>query len=227
MAPAIVTSMRANITHQMRQQPRFGYNIRQIRSRSSLKVFSQGGFMEGLVNSVTKAIANSPLNEYKIKLAKFQAGDYDEAATKAQVDKYIADNPVLMFSFTDCPFCKNAKSLLDGMGVPYTALELNEMGKEGLAIRAELSKMTSRTSVPNIFIGGKSIGGCNDGPGIMTLNNQGKLVGMLQEAGVTSKAGEASTTTATTAASTSEPTSTGTDAVAEATTWVENWRAKQ
>lgn len=36
--------------------------------------------------------------------------------------------------------------------------------------------------MPNIFIGGTSIGGCNDGPGIMTLDNEGKLDGMIAEA---------------------------------------------
>ena len=33
--------------------------------------------------------------------------------------------------------------------------------------------------MPNIFIGGTSIGGCNDDPGIMTLDNEGKLDGMI------------------------------------------------
>lgn len=36
--------------------------------------------------------------------------------------------------------------------------------------------------MPNIFIGGTSIGGCNDGPGIMTLDNEGKLDGMIAAA---------------------------------------------
>ena len=35
---------------------------------------------------------------------------------------------VLVYSFTTCPFCKSAKALLDGKGVAYKALELNEMG---------------------------------------------------------------------------------------------------
>lgn len=43
--------------------------------------------------------------------------------------------------------------------------------------------MTDRTSVPNIFIAGENVGGCNDGPGVMTLHGQGKLVPKLQAAG--------------------------------------------
>ena len=54
------------------------------------------------------------------------------------------------------------------------------MGKDGYALRAELGKMTGRTSVPAIFVGGEFAGGCNDGGlgGIMSLDSQGKLQGM-------------------------------------------------
>ena len=43
--------------------------------------------------------------------------------------------------------------------------------------------MTDRTSMPNIFIGGVAVGGCNDGPGIATLAREGKLDAMLRGAG--------------------------------------------
>ena len=56
------------------------------------------------------------------------------------------------------------------------------MGKEGYALRYELSKMTGRTSVPAVFVGGEFVGGCNDGGlgGVMTLESQGKLKGMCR-----------------------------------------------
>lgn len=69
------------------------------------------------------------------------------------------------------------------MGAEFLAVELDEMGAEGNQIRAELAKKTQRTSMPNIFIGGESVGGCNDGPGIMTLQKEGKLAPKLQAAG--------------------------------------------
>jgi glutaredoxin 3 len=37
--------------------------------------------------------------------------------------------------------------------------------------------------MPNIFIDGKGVGGCNDGPGVATLQKQGQLVPMLKAAG--------------------------------------------
>ena len=104
---------------------------------------SQGGFVEGLINNLTVAIQSSPLAEGKKALAVAQAGSYDVAAVSASVDKYIADNTVMIFSFSTCPFCKNAKKLLDDMNVQYKAIELNEMDG-GMAIRAELAKKTGR-----------------------------------------------------------------------------------
>lgn len=137
---------------------------------------------ENFINGLTVAIKNSPLNQGKIQLAIAQAGNYDVEATKAALDKYIAENDVVVFSWTTCPFCVKAKALLTDLGATYTAVELNTM-ENGNAFRAELAKLTERTSMPNIFIKGKSVGGCNDGPGVVTLNNEGKLVPLLKEAG--------------------------------------------
>ena len=51
------------------------------------------------INSLQEAIQNSPAAKFKAGLAKLQAGDYDEAATKAKLEAYIAE-PAVMFSFT-------------------------------------------------------------------------------------------------------------------------------
>lgn len=47
---------------------------------------------------------------------------------------------VVVFSWTGCPFCKKAKALLTDLGADFTAVELDLMGKEGSALRAELGK---------------------------------------------------------------------------------------
>ena len=56
---------------------------------------------------------------------------------------------------------------------------------DGKAIRAEMGDMLGRTSVPAIWIGGDFIGGCNDCRmgRIMSLNDSGKLDGMLKGVG--------------------------------------------
>lgn len=120
----------------------------------------------------------------KTGLVKSLAGPYDSAAIRQKIDTYVEDNPVLMFSFTTCPFCIQAKSILDAKGAKYTVVEL-DVDADGKAIRAEMGDMLGRTSVPAVWIEKKFIGGCNDGPmgGVNGLEKEGKLDGLLKAAG--------------------------------------------
>lgn len=124
------------------------------------------------------------LNEGKKNLVKSLAGDYDADAIRVRTDGLINDNPVLMLSFTTCPFCIKAKGVLDEMNAKYTVVEL-DADPDGKAIRAEMADLVGRTSVPAIWIGQKFVGGCNDGPmgGVVKLSDEGKLEAMLQEVG--------------------------------------------
>jgi glutaredoxin 3 len=70
----------------------------------------------------------------------------------------IDAEPVLMFSFTTCPFCIKAKGVLDGMNAKYTVIEL-DTDPDGKAIRAEMADIVGQTSVPAIWIGGEFAGG--------------------------------------------------------------------
>merc|ERR1711879_406432 len=94
----------------------------------------------------------------------------------------IKSNRVFMFSFSTCPFCRRAKDYMDNNDIKYAALELDELeGNKGNEIRAVLGKITRRTSMPGIFIDGKFIGGCNDGPGLLPLAASGELDKILSK----------------------------------------------
>lgn len=123
------------------------------------------------------------LKDGKVGLVKSLAGEYDAVAVRGKMDSLVKKNPVLMFSFTTCPFCKEAKAVLDSKGAKYTVVELDEED-DGKAIRAEMGDMLGRTSVPAIWIKGTYIGGCNDGPlgGVNTLNSNNELDRMLKSA---------------------------------------------
>ena len=54
-------------------------------------------------------------------------------------------------------------------------------GDTGYAIRSEFQEMCGRSTVPNVFIGGESVGGFTDG--VEALQAEGKLKGMLEAAG--------------------------------------------
>ena len=80
---------------------------------------------------------------------------------------------VEIYYWTTCPYCNRARALLDSKGVDYTGYDIT--GDE-----AAREKMKERTggpkSVPQIFIDGKHIGGCDD---IHALDEKGKLDELL------------------------------------------------
>ena len=137
---------------------------------------------KSVANQFSEAVATNPIGyRFKQWVADIVAGDFDEEAITLKVDSFIEENPVAMFSFTTCPFCRRAKDFLDEKGVQYKSLELDELeGNTGNEIRAVLGRRVKRTSVPCIFIGGECIGGCNDGPGLLPLSETGELDKMLQ-----------------------------------------------
>ena len=71
-----------------------------------------------------------------------------------------------------CPYCVRAKRLLDKKGVDYEDINVDGQPE----VRAKLREITGRTSVPQIFINGKGIGGCDD---LHTLEGIGELDTLL------------------------------------------------
>ncbi len=74
-----------------------------------------------------------------------------------------------------CPYCTRAKSLLDGKGVAYKEIE----APGGSPARAESRQRSGQSSVPQIFIDGRHIGGCDD---LVALDRAGKLDPLLKAA---------------------------------------------
>ncbi|CAM9428661.1 unnamed protein product [Choristocarpus tenellus] len=139
-------------------------------------------------DSLSMAMKN-PFDFLKQGIAKLGAGQYDEDIIKGQIESYKSSNKVMIFSWARCPFCTKAKGLLGDLiedPADYQVAELDEM-PEGGAIRYELSQLTGRTSVPQIWIGGEYVGGCSDGPGVFTLHEQGQLLPKLIAAGCSVK----------------------------------------
>ncbi|KAG0200672.1 thioredoxin reductase [Mortierella sp. GBA30] len=97
------------------------------------------------------------------------------ANIKTQVDEIIANNAVVVFSKSYCPYCTKAKNLLIQLGVKAHVIELDELDN-GAAIQAYLLELTGQRTVPNIFIGQKHVGGCDD---LFKLEKSGQLKTML------------------------------------------------
>jgi glutaredoxin 3 len=81
---------------------------------------------------------------------------------------------VKMYTSNWCPYCSRAKALLQQRGVT----DLQELVVDGQpALRAHMTELTGRTSVPQIFIGDTHVGGCDD---LHALDARGELLPMLQ-----------------------------------------------
>lgn len=81
---------------------------------------------------------------------------------------------VKIYTSAYCPFCSRAKALLEKRGVT----NLEEVSVDGKPeLRTHMQQLTGRTSVPQIFIDGTHVGGCDD---LHALDGQGGLTPLLQ-----------------------------------------------
>jgi len=92
------------------------------------------------------------------------------------VEQGIRDNKVIVFSKTTCPFCTKIKNLFDSLGFKYEALELDQLAN-GPAIQQALHEKSGQKTVPNVFINGEHIGGCDD---TLKLHASNELMAKVQ-----------------------------------------------
>ncbi|XP_044491292.1 glutaredoxin-C5, chloroplastic-like [Mangifera indica] len=95
------------------------------------------------------------------------------------VKKTVNENPVVVYSKTWCSYSSEVKTLFNRLGVEPLVIELDEMGPQGLQVQKVLERLTGQHTVPNVFIGGKHIGGCTD---TVKLYRKGELEPLLLEA---------------------------------------------
>lgn len=72
-----------------------------------------------------------------------------------------------------CPFCQRASGLLTKKGLAYREINVDEDAK----LRAEMIERSGRRTVPQIFIGDRHVGGCDD---LFALESSGELDRMIQ-----------------------------------------------
>jgi glutaredoxin 3 len=72
-----------------------------------------------------------------------------------------------------CPYCIRALRLLDSKGVEYEKIAV-DFGGENKALMVQ--RANGRTTVPQIFIDGRHIGGCDD---LMAIERRGELDPLL------------------------------------------------
>lgn len=80
---------------------------------------------------------------------------------------------VEIFSSDHCPYCVKAKNLLQLKGAAW---EEYDVKTDPARLEEMLERSGGRKTVPQIFIAGRHIGGCDD---LYALNDAGKLDALL------------------------------------------------
>ena len=86
--------------------------------------------------------------------------------TQAVVTVYVSDW---------CPYCERAKGLLSQKNVVFSEINVEDEPK----FREEMMVRSKRRTVPQIFIGDRHIGGCDD---LFELDRSGELDRLIQGA---------------------------------------------
>jgi glutaredoxin 3 len=87
--------------------------------------------------------------------------------TPAAVTLYVTDW---------CPYCQRAKNLLAQKNVVFSEKNVDDQPE----FREEMIARSGRRTVPQIFIGDRHIGGCDD---LFALEQSGELDRLIQGAG--------------------------------------------
>jgi glutaredoxin 3 len=81
---------------------------------------------------------------------------------------------VTLYATAWCPFCVRAKQLLASKGARVEEIDLDREP----ARRAEMMERSGRRTVPQIWIGGRHVGGCDE---LFALQRAGELDHLLAE----------------------------------------------
>jgi glutaredoxin 3 len=81
---------------------------------------------------------------------------------------------VKMYTTAVCPYCIQAKRILQSKGVgSIEEIRVDTQPEQ----RTKMMELTGRRTVPQIFIGTTHVGGCDD---LMALDARGELMPLLQ-----------------------------------------------
>lgn len=80
---------------------------------------------------------------------------------------------IIVYSSATCPYCDRAKALLTRKGAAFTEIraDLSDVHRD------EMIALSGRRTVPQIFIDGRHIGGCDD---LYALEKSGQLDELLR-----------------------------------------------
>lgn len=80
----------------------------------------------------------------------------------------MSQPPITLYVTGWCPYCQRAKALLNSKQLVFSEIDVDEDPK----LRQEMTTRSGRRTVPQIFIGERHVGGCDD---LYALESKGEL----------------------------------------------------
>jgi glutaredoxin 3 len=87
----------------------------------------------------------------------------------------VTQPTVTLYTSDWCPYCERARGLLTQKNVVFSEINVEGDAK----FREEMIARSNRRTVPQIFIGDKHVGGCDD---LFELDRSGELDRLIQGA---------------------------------------------
>lgn len=84
----------------------------------------------------------------------------------------LATPKIVIYSSQYCPFCSRAKSIFQQKSVPFEEMNVDM----DPSLKQEMMQKSGRRTVPQIWIGDRHVGGCDD---LMDLQRSGELDQLL------------------------------------------------
>jgi len=109
--------------------------------------------------------APAPAPAPAVAAAAVPAVPVDPAAMRLVAD-IVEREPVVMFALEWCEFCWSVRKLFKQVGIAYRSVDVDSVKYQeddlGGKIRGVLAEMTGAKTLPQVYIGGKHIGGATD-----------------------------------------------------------------
>src|SRR5690606_22574839 len=108
-----------------------------------------------------------------------------DAEAERFVTEVVRDHGVVMFALEWCEFCWAARKLFGQLDIAYRSVDIDSAALQtddmGTRIRAVLRQRTGSPTIPQIYVGGRHVGGCTD---LFDAMRSGGLRRLLDDAGI-------------------------------------------
>jgi glutaredoxin 3 len=85
----------------------------------------------------------------------------------------VSQPAITLYVAAWCPYCQRAKQLLSQRGLAFSEIDVDGDAE----FRAQMIERTGRRTVPQVFIGERHVGGCDD---LVALEGSGELDRLIQ-----------------------------------------------